>query len=98
MTCGLEGACSVTRDSVSATKALAFVVIGGGFASFLRTTMLHRAQDNIAKRLRAKLFSAVLTDRDMQWFVSGEGVKSSKIHPDDGKKDEANAEDIMSAS
>lgn len=79
MTCGVEGACSVTRgDSVSASKALAFVVIGGGFASFLRTTLLNRAQDNIAQRLRAKLFSAILTDRDMQWFVSGEGVSAGK--------------------
>jgi ABC-type multidrug transport system fused ATPase/permease subunit len=41
-------------------------------ASFLRTTMLNRAQDNIAKRLRSKLFGAVLIERDMEWFVSGE--------------------------
>jgi ABC-type multidrug transport system fused ATPase/permease subunit len=48
-------------------------VIGGGIASFLRTTMLNRAQDNIAKRLRTKLFGAVLVERDMEWFVSGSG-------------------------
>ena len=40
-------------------------------ASFLRTTMLNRAQDNIAKRLRGALFGSVLVDRDMEWFVSG---------------------------
>ena len=60
-----------------ASKAMAFVVIGGGLASFLRTTMLNRAQDNIAKRLRTMLFGSLLTDRDMEWFVSG-GVSSTK--------------------
>ena len=42
-----------------ASKAMAFVVIGGGLASFLRTTMLNRAQDNIAKRLRMQLFGSL---------------------------------------
>lgn len=75
MSYGVDQICSATNNT---TKALAFVVIGGGFASFLRTTMLNRAQDNIAQRLRTKLFSAVLTDRDMEWFVSGGGSKTEK--------------------
>lgn len=83
MTCGVDQACSASQDSVTASKALAFVVVGGGFASFLRTTMLNRAQDNIAQRLRAKLFSAILTDRDMQWFVSGEGSKAGNNGSED---------------
>ena len=64
----------------SASKALAVVVIGGGMASFLRTTMLNRAQDNIAKRLRSRLFGSVLVDRDMEWFVGGSSaqIKSDK--------------------
>ena len=69
-------------SSSSASKALAVVVIGGGFASFLRTTMLNRAQDNIAKRLRSKLFGAVLIERDMEWFVSG---SSGRTDPDKEK-------------
>ena len=71
----LDEKSSTTCDTStgSASKALAFVVIGGGFASFLRTTMLNRAQDNIAQRLRTTLFSAVLTNKDMEWFVSGGG-------------------------
>lgn len=90
MTCGVDGTCAIPRDSVSASKALAIVVIGGGFASFLRTTMLNRAQDNIAQRLRAKLFGAILTDRDMQWFVSGEGAEVGKedCSNSNGKKDD----------
>lgn len=73
MTCGVDKVCSSSSNSTSASKILAIVVIGGGLASFLRTTMLNRAQDNIAKRLRTKLFGSVLTDRDMEWFVSGGG-------------------------
>jgi ATP-binding cassette subfamily B protein len=88
MTCGIDETCSVSRDPASASKALAFVVIGGGFASFLRTTMLNRAQDNIAQRLRTKLFSSILTDRDMQWFVSGDGSKAEKDCSSNGNKDD----------
>lgn len=47
--------------SNSTMNSLAFVVLGGGLASFLRTTMLHRAQDSIACRLRSQAFAAVLT-------------------------------------
>lgn len=79
MTCTAGDTCSaITNSTGSASQALAFVVIGGGFASFLRTTMLNRAQDNIAQRLRTKLFSAVLTNRDMEWFVSGKDDNSTK--------------------
>ena len=79
MTCTAGDTCSaITNSTGSASKALAFVVIGGGFASFLRTTMLNRAQDNIAQRLRTKLFSAVLTNRDMEWFVSGKDDNTTK--------------------
>lgn len=94
VTCGVDGTCSAA-NSGSASKALALVVIGGGFASFLRTTMLNRAQDNIAKRLRTKLFSAVLTDRDMEWFVSGGGGKTgNESKSDESKKEDgANGED-----
>lgn len=92
MACGLDQTCSAA-NSGSASRALAFVVIGGGFASFLRTTMLNRAQDNIAKSLRTKLFSAVLNDRDMEWFVSGGGANTKKVSEDGEKKEEDAAED-----
>jgi len=78
MTCTAGDTCSAINSTGSASQALAFVVIGGGFASFLRTTMLNRAQDNIAQRLRTKLFSAVLTNRDMEWFVSGKDDNTTK--------------------
>ncbi len=70
MTCSVDGTCSAVSTG-SASKALAIVVIGGGLASFLRTTMLNRAQDSIAKRLRGNLFRSVLINHDMEWFVSG---------------------------
>ena len=98
MTCGVDQICSATNNSGGASKALAIVVIGGGFASFLRTTMLNRAQDNIAQRLRTKLFSAVLTDRDMEWFVSGGGVKSVKDNSKDANNQPAAAESVSVTS
>lgn len=90
-----ENTASCTNQTCSAgsggaSKAMAFVVIGGGLASFLRTTMLNRAQDNIAKRLRTQLFGSLLTDRDMEWFVSGGSSSSStKETKEDSSSDEA---------
>jgi ABC-type multidrug transport system fused ATPase/permease subunit len=48
--------------------SLALVVLGGGLASFVRTTMLNRAEDRIASRLRSNAFRSLLTKRDMEWF------------------------------
>jgi len=52
----------------STTTSLALIVIGGGFSSFLRTTVLSRAQDNIASRLRTDLFSKLMMERELEWF------------------------------
>ena len=91
-TCSVDQTCSAATNSSSASKALAVVVIGGGVASFLRTTMLNRAHDNIAKRLRTKLFTSVLTDRDMEWFISGGGARSGKESKNDESTEEGSTD------
>ena len=60
-------------------------------ASFLRTTMLNRAQDNIAKRLRSRLFGSILVERDMEWFVSG-ATSSSQVDNKDGSSNNESSE------
>ncbi len=87
-----------TAGSGGASKAMAFVVIGGGLASFLRTTMLNRAQDNIAKRLRTQLFGSLLTDRDMEWFVSGGSSSNTKEAEENSSSDEASPGTTKSVS
>lgn len=52
----------------SPTVSLLLVVFGGGSASFLRTTTLNRAEENIASRLRTQVFSALMTKKDIEWF------------------------------
>ncbi len=49
-------------------KYLLMIVVGGGLSSFLRTTMLNRAQDGIASSLRSQLFRSLLIDRDVEWY------------------------------
>jgi len=88
--CAAEQTCSAS-NSFGASKALLVVVIGGGCASYLRTTLLNRAQGNIAQRLRAKLFSAILSDRDMEWFISG-GKGNGSNTP--GKGDDSKDDDV----
>lgn len=55
------------KSSNMSTNPLLLVVLGGGLASFLRTTMLNRAQDSIASRLRLQVFSKLMK-RDIEWY------------------------------
>lgn len=61
--------------------SLALVVLGGGVASFLRTTSLNRAEDSIASALRSQAFASLLTLRDLEWFQT-ENVRDSKSNND----------------
>lgn len=47
---------------------LPLIVIGGGLASFLRTTSLKRAEYNISRRLRQSSFASLLLDKPMPYF------------------------------
>ena len=58
--------CPVKTSSV-ANNPLLLVVLGGGLSSFLRTTMLNRAQDSIASRLRMQVFSKLMK-RNIEWY------------------------------
>lgn len=62
------GTCSTGGLSQSTLSSLALVVLGGGLASFVRTTMLNRAEDRIAARLRTDAFKSLLVNRDLEWF------------------------------
>lgn len=74
--------------SQSTMSSLAMVVLGGGLASFVRTTMLNRAEDNIASRLRSDAFRSLLTQRDMEWFQTETmQTEDSQDKKTEGKKD-----------
>lgn len=47
---------------------LPLIVIGGGLASFVRTTSLKRAEFNISRRLRQMSFSSILLDKPISYF------------------------------
>jgi ABC-type multidrug transport system fused ATPase/permease subunit len=49
-------------------SSLGLVVLGGGLASFVRTTMLTRAEDSISSRLRNQAFESLMTQKDIEWF------------------------------
>jgi len=55
------------RTSSVGSNPLLLVVLGGGLCSFLRTTMLNRAQDSIASRLRMQVFSKLMK-RNIEWY------------------------------
>lgn len=54
-------------SSLSLSYSLGIVVLGGGLASFLRTTLLNRAKDDISCRLRQEAFASLLY-KDLEWF------------------------------
>ena len=53
-------------------------------ASFIRTTMLNRAEDKIASRLRGQAFGSLLITRDMEWFQT-ESVRDGEAATDEKK-------------
>jgi ABC-type multidrug transport system fused ATPase/permease subunit len=56
------------KSSNSFVSSILWVGLVGGTASFIRTFMLNRAQDNIAARLRKEAFESLMTKRDLEWF------------------------------
>jgi len=81
--------CPAKSSSVSKNPLL-LVVLGGGLASFLRTTMLNRAQDSIASRLRFQVFSKLMK-RDLEWFQETQ-TSDSDSSDGDGRQGTSPAE------
>lgn len=54
---------------------LSLIVIGGGISSFLRTTSLKRAENNIICRLRKQIFRSILLNQPISFF---DGVKENE--------------------
>lgn len=50
------------------TSSLTLVVLGGGLASLLRTTLLGQAESRIATRLRKQVFGSLMTSKNISWF------------------------------
>mmetsp|Transcript_8391 Transcript_8391/g.9219 ORF Transcript_8391/g.9219 Transcript_8391/m.9219 type:complete len:688 (+) Transcript_8391:103-2166(+) len=61
-----SNSCPINNDNNM--NYLLLIVLGGGLSSFVRTTMLNRAQDGIASSLRSQLFKTLLVDRDVGWY------------------------------
>lgn len=55
------------KSSSAKNNPLLLIVLGGGLSSFLRTTMLNRAQDSISSRLRMQVFASLMK-RNMEWY------------------------------
>lgn len=68
------------KTSSAASNPLLIVVIGGGVSSFLRTTMLNRAQDSIASRLRTQVFSNLMK-RNVEWFQTSDNADTNGKSP-----------------
>jgi ABC-type multidrug transport system fused ATPase/permease subunit len=69
---GTDGTKGSTASlTASLGPSLALVVLGGGVASFIRTTTLQRAEESIAARLRKRAFHSLLILKDLEWFQMG---------------------------
>lgn len=83
-------------SSATTNNPLLLIVLGGGLSSFLRTTMLNRAQDSIASRLRMQVFSSLMK-RNIAWYqqtspttvnVSTATATTTTTNTGDSKKEE----------
>lgn len=82
--------CDAQPSYFSPTLSLLMVVVGGGTASFLRTTMLNRAEESLATRLRGKVFQALMTKKSVEWFQT-ERIESDSSVTDASSSDESTA-------
>jgi ABC-type multidrug transport system fused ATPase/permease subunit len=78
-------------------SSLGLVVLGGGLASFIRTTMLSRAEDSITARLRNQAFESLLTHKDIEWFQT-ETVRTNLSADNEDDSDLANVHDVNAES
>lgn len=91
-----NGSCDAT-SYFSPTLSLLMVVVGGGTASFLRTTMLNRAEESIATRLRGKVFEALMTQKDMEWFQT-ERIRSDSDASSEATTNSSSSEDTVTST
>jgi ATP-binding cassette subfamily B protein len=90
---------SCNSNSHYNSNYLLLIVLGGGLSSFLRTTMLNRAQDGIASSLRTQVFRSLLLDRDVEWYhlnddntddnTDGNGTVDKKSNTTSSKDDKS---------
>ena len=73
--------CPAKSSSVTSNPLL-LVILGGGISSFLRTTMLNRAQDSIASKLKMQVFSKLMK-RNIEWYQT-----HSNVQDGDGGEDQ----------
>jgi len=85
-----DATCSSGGISQATLKYLAVVVLGGGAASFLRTTTLSSAEDSIASSLRNQVFRSLLITRDLEWFQT-ENIRDENGSEDSSKEGEKDA-------
>ena len=76
-------------SAASATSPLHWVVLGGGLASLLRTTLLSRAEGNLAASLRMEAVQALLVRQDLQWFQTSNTTDLMPNEDDDDKETDA---------
>ncbi len=65
---------------------LLYVILGGGLSSFLRTTMLNRAQDSIAARLRMQVFTKLMK-RNIEWYQTNDNATEASEGEKEGEKE-----------
>ena len=85
------------RDSINMNYLL-LIVLGGGLSSFIRTTMLNRAQEGIASSLRSQLFKNLLIDRDVEWYNLDPKAEKADNNNDNGGGENNNEQNVTSTT
>eukprot|EP00934_Nitzschia_sp_Nitz4_P007382 Nitzschia sp. Nitz4//scaffold2_size372955//182372//184423//NITZ4_000426-RA/size372955-processed-gene-0.507-mRNA-1//-1//CDS//3329546787//7372//frame0 len=83
-------------QNASLAMNMLWVGILGGTASFLRTLMLNRAEENIAARLRKDAFESLLTQHDLEWFQLGHHEEEAEDEEKEEEEEKAESEEEKS--
>ena len=75
-----------SSTSLTSRMGLGWVIIGGGLASLLRTTLMARAEGSIVSQLRQDAVAALLLHKDLQWFQT-----TNVVNTNDNNKSQSDA-------
>lgn len=79
---------SKNTNGNSFVVSVAWVGVLGGAASFLRTLMLNKAQENIVARLRKAAFQSLMMQHDLEWFhTTGSNQDDPEASINEGKNE-----------
>ena len=81
-----------SANDSSLYTSFAWIVLGGGLASFIRTSILESVQGTVAAQLRIQAWRVLLTQKELEWFHQPAVVEEEEENDKTESKKATNSE------